>query len=52
MQSSRTPGKGVDCEYKEWKDLFHVFHNVVSLPESKIAGQELSAFIEKHIYKD
>ncbi|MGD0279216.1 MAG: alpha/beta hydrolase [Smithella sp.] len=42
---------GVDCEFKEWEDLFHVFHNVLSLPESKMARGELAAFIGKHIYK-
>ena len=42
---------GVDCEFKEWEDLFHVFHNVLSLPESKKARGELAAFIGKHIYK-
>ncbi|MGD0279213.1 MAG: hypothetical protein ABSC11_07890 [Smithella sp.] len=52
MQNSRNPGKGVDCECKKWKNLFHVFRNVVSLRELKIAGQELSVCIEKHIYKD
>jgi acetyl esterase/lipase len=43
---------GVDCVLKEWENLFHVFHAVVSLPEAKKANQELVAFIKTHIYKD
>ncbi|HUN55271.1 MAG TPA: alpha/beta hydrolase [Smithella sp.] len=42
---------GVDCEIKEWKDMFHVFHTVVSLPEAGRANRELAAFIRSHIYK-
>jgi epsilon-lactone hydrolase len=41
---------GVDCELKEWKDMFHVFHTVVGLPEAGRANKELAAFIRNHIY--
>ncbi len=40
---------GVDCVLKEWEDLFHVFHTVISLPEAKKANQELATFIKTHI---
>jgi acetyl esterase/lipase len=40
---------GVDCVLKEWEDLFHVFHTVISLPEAKMANQELATFIKTHI---
>jgi acetyl esterase/lipase len=42
---------GVDCVIKEWEELFHVFHAVVSLPEARAANEELAAFIQKHIKK-
>ncbi|MGP8153718.1 MAG: alpha/beta hydrolase [Smithella sp.] len=42
---------GVDCVLKEWEDLFHVFHTVVSLPEARKAQEELAAFIRSHVYK-
>jgi epsilon-lactone hydrolase len=43
---------GVDCALKEWEDMFHVFHSVISLPEARQANQELASFIKKHIHKD
>jgi len=42
---------GVDCVLKEWEDLFHDFHTVVSLPEARKAKEELAAFIRNHIFK-
>jgi acetyl esterase/lipase len=42
---------GVDCVIKEWEDLFHVFHSVVSLPEARIATEEIAVFIRNHINK-
>lgn len=42
---------GVDCMMKEWEDLFHVFHTVVYIPESRIANEEIAVFIKKHINK-
>jgi acetyl esterase/lipase len=43
---------GVDCTFKEWEDLFHVFHTVVNIPEAKTATEELASFIRSHIHKD
>jgi acetyl esterase/lipase len=40
---------GVDCTLKEWEGLFHVFHSVVYIPESRIANKEIAAFVKKHI---
>ena len=42
---------GVDCTLKEWKDLFHVFHSVVSLPEARTATKELADFVRNKISK-
>lgn len=42
---------GVDCALKEWEDLFHVFHSVVSLPEARTATKELADFVIDKIYK-
>ena len=42
---------GVDCVLKEWEDLFHVFHSVVYIPESRMANEEIASFIKKHINK-
>lgn len=42
---------GVDCVIKEWEDLFHVFHSVVYIPESRIANKEIAAFVKRHINK-
>lgn len=42
---------GVDCTLREWEDLFHVFHSVVSLPEAKAATEEIAAFVRKNIDK-
>jgi acetyl esterase/lipase len=42
---------GVDCTLKEWEDLFHVFHTVISIPEARTATGELAAFIKSHINK-
>jgi epsilon-lactone hydrolase len=39
---------GVNCSFKEWDDLFHVFHAVISLPEAREANKDLAAFIRKH----
>ena len=43
---------GVDCTFKEWEDLFHVFHTVVGIPESRKATEEIGSFIKSRIYKD
>jgi len=40
---------GVDCTIKQWQDLFHVFQSVVSLPEARIANEEIAAFIKHHL---
>ena len=42
---------GVDCVLKEWEDLFHVFHSVVYIPESRIANEEIAVFVKSHINK-
>lgn len=42
---------GVDCMTREWEDLFHVFHSVVTLPEAKMATEEIAGFIKEHISK-
>ncbi|MCE5210182.1 MAG: alpha/beta hydrolase [Deltaproteobacteria bacterium] len=43
---------GVDCQFKEWEDLFHVFHTVVRIPEARRATEEIADFIKKNIDKD
>lgn len=43
---------GVDCLLKEWEDLFHVFHTVVSIPEARKATEEIASFINDHICRD
>jgi acetyl esterase/lipase len=39
----------VDCTFKEWEDLFHVFHTVVTIPEARTATGEIAAFIKSNI---
>jgi Esterase/lipase len=43
---------GVDCVLREWEEMFHVFHSVVTLPEARTATEELATFIKTHICKD
>jgi acetyl esterase/lipase len=43
---------GVNCVLREWEELFHVFHSVLTLPEARMANQELAAFIKTHISQD
>jgi len=42
---------GVDCTFKEWEDLFHVFHTVVGLPEARTATEEIASFIKRRLNK-